>query len=257
MIPITRPGGPLLFVTVAAISTILGADAEPTPRSPGEALDLAAAEEAAKPRVTVTDAEERDRIEVVEAALRDRPGDETLRFELARLLVREAVDGDRTAAERCLEMLEGLDRRRPDDPLVLAYLGTARLLEAKRLRAFWRKGSVAKDGLRLLDRAVMLAPEDVEIRFLRGRSTYAIPFFFGRRDEAARDLAWAAARAPRAVSAGTMPPDMAAAAFFYHGVCLDERGDEVAAREAWASASRIAPDSHHAEAARAKLEAPE
>ena len=100
----------------------------------------------------------------------------------------------------------------------------------------------------LLDRAVSLAPEDVEIRFLRGRSTLPLPKVFGRRDVAASDLAWAAERAEVA-----LPRDVAAAAWFYDGLCREEDGDREAARHAFERALRLDPEGAHGRAAAERL----
>jgi hypothetical protein len=173
--------------------------------------------------------------------------------ELGKLLLLEGVDGDDDAATRAAALLgEAMDAL-PGDAVVRVHLGSARLLEAKRAFAFWTKGRLAREGLALVDRAVADAPDDVEVRFIRGRSTYALPSFFRRGDEAASDLAWVAARAEAAVSEGRLAPDVAAAALFYDGVCRAERDDSDGARASWVRAMAIAPGSTHAEAARSRL----
>jgi 15-cis-phytoene synthase len=76
----------------------------------------------------------------------------------------------------------------PGDALLLAYDGAFIMLRAKhgtwppaRLRA-------VREGLERLDAAVVLAPADVEVRYLRLVNTHFLPGFFGRRDTARADL---------------------------------------------------------------------
>lgn len=173
-------------------------------------------------------------------------GDAASRLELARLLVLEGIDGDEAAVRRALPILEAAAPG--GEPRTLAYLGVARLLEAKRSRWFWEKGSKAREGVGLLDRAVGLAPEDVEIRFLRGRSTLPLPRVFGRRDVAAADLAWVAPRGEAALAR-----DVAAAAWFYDGLCREEDGERENARRSFSEALRLDPEGAHGRAAAERL----
>lgn len=121
------------------------------------------------------------------------------RMTVARELHLRAVDGDLDAAGRALALLEDLEARRPDDPLVEAYLGSARLLEADRARLPWRKGALALEGLERLDAAVGARPDDLEIRFLRGASTLPLPAAFERLDQARADLDLVARARPETV----------------------------------------------------------
>ncbi len=51
-----------------------------------------------------------------------------------------------------------------------------------------------------MDQAVNRAPDDLEARFIRAASTWHLPFFFKRRDQAASDFAYIAPRAEAAVA---------------------------------------------------------
>ena len=96
-------------------------------------------------------------------------------FDAAKQRYYEAVDGARDALNVSRDALQKLHSKSPADSLVLAYLGSTRLLEAARALAPWRKGKLAKEGLRMLDEAVQESPENLEIRFLRGISTSHLP----------------------------------------------------------------------------------
>lgn len=150
--------------------------------------------------------------------------------------------------------IEALYAQRPQDPKVLAYLGSLRLLEGRAEVIPWKKGALCEEGLRLLDRAVADAPEDLEIRFVRGRSTLPLPFFFNRETRAREDILFVAARAVDAALADRLDPVVAAAALLAEGKLRDEGGDSERARRSWEAAAELAPDSRYGRAARELLE---
>jgi hypothetical protein len=168
-------------------------------------------------------------------------------FEAARNQHLLGVAGDDDAAELALAQLERLGAERPEAALVQAYLGSAVVLAAKRAWMPWNKGELAERGLRLLYAAVDAADpgEEAEVRFLRAMSSHPLPGFFGQAETAAADFRWLAERAESAVEDGTLAPEMAAAALWFHGEILEDAGDEAAAVTCWRRAAGIAPDSEH------------
>lgn len=167
----------------------------------------------------------------------------------------QGVEGNDEAAEEALQALSQLHAEEPEDVRVQAYLGSARILKAKRVFLPWEKGATCKEGLTLLDGAVSALPENEEIRFLRAVSTRPLPSFFGRSDSAARDFAWLAERAPAAVDSGTLTPLMAAMIYLYHGDFRESESDLSRARIAWKMATEVAPDSEPARSAAQRLDA--
>jgi hypothetical protein len=166
----------------------------------------------------------------------------------------QGVEGDDEAAEEALQALSLLNTERPEDVRVQAYLGSARVLKAKRVFLPWEKGATCKEGLTLLDGAVKAQPENEELRFLRAVSTRPLPAFFGRADSAAQDFAWLAKRAPAAVDSGTLTPLMAAMVYLYHGDYRKAESDLRGARVAWKAATEVAPDSEPARSAAQRLD---
>jgi len=228
-----------IFLAAILVSVILNSRASPPPTPPAAPVPV---REAADP------------IEVLEAALKDNPRDPHARYRLARALHLKGVDEDEESAERALGMLEKLAAEEAENPLVIAYFGSAKILKAKRALLPWQKGKLSNSGLELLDRAVELAPGDLEVRFVRGISSYPLPFFFGRGEQAAEDFDFVAGKADEAVASGKIDPAIAAGAFYYRGLCLDDDDRIDEARGAWAKATAIAPGSPFARAAAAKLE---
>jgi hypothetical protein len=146
-------------------------------------------------------------------------------------------------------MLEGLDA---SDPLVMAFRGSLLLLESSRSMAPWKKGKLAKDGLTLMDKAVEMKPDDLEIRFVRAASTRGLPGFFKRAEESERDLAGIAGR----VQAGSTEPRVASASLLFHAENLEKRKDRDGARRACSKAVSIAPGTPAAEKCRARYASP-
>jgi hypothetical protein len=101
----------------------------------------------------------------------------------------------------------------------------------------------------LLDRAVTAEPENLEVRFLRGMTNYGVPRFFGRRDIAAKDLAFVAERAGAAAQAGGLGRPLAAAALYHYGMLCDETGHRAAAAASCRAACEVGPDTPSGRAA--------
>jgi tetratricopeptide (TPR) repeat protein len=174
-------------------------------------------------------------------------------FDTAKQRYYEAVEDKRGALEESLELLAELHTRAPDDALVLAYYGSARLLEAAQAIAPWRKGKLAKEGLQMLDEAVNSSPEDLEIRFLRGISTFHLPGFFKRRPQSDADFSWLAARVTAAVAAGQFDRRLGAAALYHQGLALERANHRAGAEAAWREAARLGPATPAGMDARKKL----
>lgn len=154
-----------------------------------------------------------------------------------------AVAGDRDALPRALKALDDLGGADSGDPQVVAYLGASRLLEAAHAIWPWEKADLGKKGLALEDRAVAEAPGDLEVRFLRGVTSYQLPRFMGRWDQGVSDLTEVAQVAERAADAGRLDPRAAAADLDYYGKIREARYDSRGAIAAWLAAVRISPDS--------------
>ena len=164
------------------------------------------------------------------------------RLSQAKDLFYRAVAGDRDALGESQKILSELGGAESSDPEVVAYSGAADLLAASRAFFLWDKASLAHQGLAAQDRAVAMAPQDMEVRFLRGVTNYQLPFLLGRRQLAVDDLAVVAGVAERAAREGRL--DRRAAV-----TDLDTYGNELAnqrrlsdAIAAWQAAARLGTD---------------
>lgn len=167
----------------------------------------------------------------------------------AKRLHYRGCEGDRPAAIRAEQMLTSLAAATPADPVVMAYLGSARMLAAARAWQPLRKLELTKQGAALLDDAVAAAPENLEIRFLRGASLYHLPAFFNKRAAAEADFRWVVDR----LGTTQLEPALAAAALYYDGLTRARHRDHESARQVWQTAVALAPDSKAGKDAAARL----
>jgi hypothetical protein len=157
----------------------------------------------------------------------------------ARLQYFADLQGDHGAAEKARASFAVLSNDYPGDPVVNAYSGSLELLDAARTWAVWDKRRLANEGLAKMDQAVAQAPDNVEARFIRAASTWHLPFFYKRHEQAANDFTLIAPRVEGAVKQGTLPPELAAAALDYYGQVLNDRSDNHGAKQAFEAAVRI------------------
>jgi hypothetical protein len=174
-------------------------------------------------------------------------------FAEAKDLYFRGVDGDRSASRDSTKILEKLAAEKPGDAVVLVYLASNKLLESGRTFALWNKNRLAKEGITGLDRAVEMAPDNLEIRFIRAVSTFDLPGFFKRQQQSEADFEWLAPRVTAEAKKGTLEKRFAAASLYYFGLVLERRGDKAGALKLWRSAAEMAPDSKAGTAAAAKL----
>lgn len=174
-------------------------------------------------------------------------------FERAKQLYLRAVEGDGDAAREASKLFSGLHSQSPGDPLIRAYFGSLQLLESGRTLLPWKRAKLAKEGLNALDGAVMLAPEGLEVRYLRAISLFHLPRFFKREQQSAEDFAYLATRVTVALRNGALDPRFAASALYHHGIFLQRHGRKKEAAEFWRAATQTAPQSRAAAQAAEQL----
>jgi hypothetical protein len=103
---------------------------------------------------------------------------------------RQAVAGDKSAVEHCLELLELIVSQEPQNQLARAYLGSCYTLRSRDMSFGLAKLHTLNHGLALMDQAVASAPEDPQVRLVRARTTDALPAFLGRARQSREDFSW-------------------------------------------------------------------
>lgn len=194
------------------------------------------------------------RVERLEKAYAEDEDNLDLKLELAKASHYLGIGGDVEAGRRAELLLLELTEKQPDDAVITAYYGSARLMKAARTWVIWKKGELAKEGIELMNEAVDAAPDDPEVRFLRGASTYHLPGWFGLADQAEGDFAVVVETAEADVEAGRLEGELAAAAFFHQALILEDDGKPQEAIEAWEIAARLAPHSRAGQDAEKELE---
>jgi hypothetical protein len=157
----------------------------------------------------------------------------------ARASYYAGLEGDRAADAVARERFASLEREHPHDATLQAYSGSLELLEAGRTWALWRKHTLSTEGLQQMDSAVNADPNNLEARFVRAFTTWHLPFFFHRKQQAEADLLFLGPRAEGAARSGALPPQLAAAALDYWGQVLADRDQGDAARHAFVAAVRV------------------
>ncbi len=167
-------------------------------------------------------------------------------YSKARALYYQGSDGDRDAYEQAAKLFDTLHEQNPNDRRIEAYAGSLRLWQASHTWAVWKKNSLSKEGIGMMDTAVQADPQNLEIRFVRAVTDYSLPSFFHRRDQAAEEFSLLAQKAPVAIASGKLEPRLAAASLYFHGMFLHDSSNNKAAEDAWKQAIAIAPESRAA-----------
>ena len=157
----------------------------------------------------------------------------------ARLSYYADLEGNHNADAEARQRFATLMREHPNDATLKAYIGSLQLLESARTWALWRKHTLSEDGLAEMDAAVNADPNNLEARFVRALTTWHLPFFFHRKEQAEADLIFLGPRCEQAAQTGVLPPELAAAALDYWAQVLSERKEPGAAHNAYAAAVRV------------------
>ena len=184
-----------------------------------------------------------EQIKLMRQRLADDPDDTVAQFELARSLYFIGLTGEAKATTQSAKLFDQLLKDDPNNAVYLAYRGSCTMLEAARSWAFWKKQSLADQGLAMIDQAIAKDPDQPEVRFIRACTTYNLPFWFKRGEQSAADFALLNERIEKQPQQDDLLPWMASAALYHHAVIVREDGNKVEAEQALKLAVQIAPDS--------------
>ena len=162
---------------------------------------------------------------------------------VAKDLFYQAVAGNADVLPQARQILDSLGGADSPDPHVVVYTGAIALLQAKHASLPWEKVGLARAGLDMEDRAIAAAPDDLEIRFLRGVTNYELPGFIGRKSTGVADLASVARVAEQAAKEKRIDSRAAAAALDYHAKALEADYKIADALAEWRAAVRVNADS--------------
>jgi tetratricopeptide (TPR) repeat protein len=130
--------------------------------------------------------------EQLEARVNKNAADYATLRELALVYHYMALKDSKAYAKKAVQRLDEAFRKKPDDNVVLCYLGNAYVLSAKDGGDQADRAANVNRGFEYMDKAVRRAPDDVTVRLTRGMSAKASPKFLGRRPVAYEDFEYLA-----------------------------------------------------------------
>ncbi len=162
-------------------------------------------------------------------------------YALADFCHDEGVAGDKRAVLRAEEYLHDLLELEATNAPALALLGSVQTLKAR--DTFWptRQLRLVREGNRLMDRAVDLAPDDPRTRAIRALNNAHMPAFLGREEIVRADLEWLWAKVQEAPDQFSLSAKQNIALHWGRRLERDDRHEE--ARAVWEAGVRFGPES--------------
>jgi hypothetical protein len=144
-------------------------------------------------------------------------------------------------------------RLEPGNALALARLGSTYTMKAR--DAFWpfTRLSLVKEGNRMMDQAVELAPKDVQVRLTRVENNRHMPGWLGREKIVQEDFAWLWEQVGTRPAAFSLEDRQSIA--LHHGRLLAKSKRIDAARDVWRTGEAFDPGTPEAEQIRKELKA--
>jgi len=182
-------------------------------------------------------------IEDLEARLKKTPDNPALLLAYGRACHNLAFERNNPGLiEKGDKALSRLLVLEPGNAAAMVYLGS---LKTQLANASQDNPAAAleylQEGFTLMDKAVRAAPDNAEIRFLRGVNSTQIPDMFGRLPVALEDLQ--ALDGLIAKNPSCLPRDQQGMAYFYLGETLTKTGERAAADKAFRRVVEIDPKS--------------
>lgn len=126
-------------------------------------------------------------IPMLQQQIENNPDDAYLHFKLGKLLFQQASSGDKTALGQAKKEFKTVLKLQPDHAAALCWQGCLTVIQARYAWFPPMKGYYVIAGLEKMDKAVSMAPNLVECRYIRGQTCLQIPDFFNRLDTAVKD----------------------------------------------------------------------
>ena len=170
-----------------------------------------------------------------------QPTNSALLFQLADLCHDEGVNNNKDAVKLAEKYLRELLRLDSSNAPALALLGSTYTMKGR--DAFWpgTQISLVKEGNKMMDEAARLAPENFEVRIMRGLNNVRMPGFLKREEIARADLAWLWAKLQ--AQPNDHPDDLRQRVAHWYGVALKKARQTAEARAVWQTGLAINPRS--------------
>ena len=186
-----------------------------------------------------------------EEQLKVSPDNQALLLNLGRYYHDASSEGNGTALSRAEECLSNLLNLDPDNALALVYFGSVLTMKARDAGSSWDAMEYLEIGFSKMDEAVILAPNEAEVRLLRGINSLHIPEEFQRLYLAVEDF--------RAIedlisnSDQDQGNEFLLPYYFYFGEALAKNGKKNEAIAKWEKVCSLDPQSEFAHLAKHRL----
>lgn len=190
-------------------------------------------------------------IEELKLELEDHPEEPTLLRDIGILYHNLGAAGDRKAVEEAFSYLEKSYQLDSEDPLTLGYLGSTETLKARDSSNPANKIRFVKEGIKKMDKAIKMVPDEISLRLLRANNSLGLPSFFHRDKVAKKDFEYLlhlSEEHPERFDNDTLGGVYLGLASVY-----EKEGDILRAREFWEKVIEVNPDSTDAEEAERML----
>ncbi|MFQ5652068.1 MAG: tetratricopeptide repeat protein [bacterium] len=156
----------------------------------------------------------------LQKAVEERPDDVATLVQLARAYHEQGTTGDKQAVKQAAETAERALQLDPGNALALAIRGSATTMRGRDTWLPWKKLDYVEEGCDDLDKAVEMAPDNIDVRLFRAINSLRLPDFFHRLHYAVKDL-----KHLRSLPHfGRLPANLRATVFYYSGVAYQKSG---------------------------------
>lgn len=182
-----------------------------------------------------------DRLAALQAELAANPTNTTVLFELGDLCHDEGVKDNRSAVKLAEQYFTKLQQLDPTNALARAMYGST--LTMKGRDAFWPPNRLkyVRDGIKEMDAAVAMAPNNVKVRFTRANNNFYMPKWLGREEIVERDFAWLWTQVQAKPAAVETPIKQQVA--LSQGIILKRHGQLSQAVQVWQQGLQFDPQS--------------
>ncbi len=153
--------------------------------------------------------------------------------------------------KQAVQIMEDAVQKFPDNALAYSYLGLYQVMLAGQVGSFIEAGRLVSSASAVLDKAIALDGNNLQVRLNRGLMGVKVPPFLGKLDQGLADLEFIIKVYQSAPD--KMPIELAVRAFDLLGEGYSKAKDSVKARSAWEKVIELAPDSPLAANARQNL----
>lgn len=185
----------------------------------------------------------------LEKQLKDKPNDIEILMQLGIAYHDLASQGEPGALNKSANYLRRILKLEKDNPMAMAYLGSVTTIMGHDAELPMEKLSFVEDGVDFLDRAVKMAPDNLQIRIVRAMNSYYLPEFFHRLQYTLKDLTYVT----KSEEFKHWPPDQQAMVYFNLGLGFEKDGKAKHSKENFEKTTQIAADSEWAKQAQKKL----